>query len=146
MPTATASGDLGPPIATAARLSPQSAPSLDLGSILRGLVFTFVIVIVSALILSLVVHTTSITERSLPLVFKLITTFAIAVGGAVAARRTQAKGWLHGGLVGVVFIVLCFFFSFAFQSESLGAVSLGKELGLGLLAGLIGGVIGVNLQ
>lgn len=123
----------------------KAAPLVDPASILKGLIFTLVIVVISAVVLSMVVYATNVTERSFPLVFKLITTFSIAFGGAVAARKTRVRGWLHGGLVGVAFVIICFFFSYAFQAEGISLASVGKEFVLGLISGVVGGVIGVNI-
>ncbi|HHY38473.1 MAG TPA: TIGR04086 family membrane protein [Clostridia bacterium] len=123
---------------------PKTPPPLDAASILKGLIFTLAIVVISAVVLSLVVYTTNMTERSLPLIFKLISTFSIAFGGAVAARKAHARGWLHGGLVGIAFVVLCFFFSYAFHAQGITLASIGKEFVLALISGIVGGVIGVN--
>lgn len=122
----------------------KAPPLVDAASILKGLIFALAIVTLSAVVLSLVVYTTNMTERSLPLVFKLISTFSIAFGGAVAARKTQARGWLHGGLVGIAFVILCVFFSYAFQAEGITLASIGKEFVLALISGIVGGVVGVN--
>lgn len=71
--------------------------------VLSGLAWSFALLLLSTLILSLLLAATGLTEDSLPVYVYFIHGISVFVGGFIAARRSGHKGWYHGGLLGVVY-------------------------------------------
>ncbi|GAV23026.1 TIGR04086 family membrane protein [Carboxydothermus pertinax] len=70
---------------------------------------------------------------------------SLLAGGFVAGRKAQKKGLWHGLYLGGIFIVIFFVFSlWVFHSPFSFVVFLEKSLVI-LLAGAIGGILGVSI-
>lgn len=65
------------------------------------------------------------------------------LGGFMAARRAAGSGWLHGALAGLGMLVPVSLLMGVIESLP-GLMAALKMAGLGTVAGVIGGVLGVN--
>lgn len=122
----------------------KGGASFAVGAVVKGTLFSLGVAVGTALLLSVVVIVADWSTLSPYLVaFHYV---AIGAGGIVAARRAKRFGWLHGGIVGVLFtiIVALLFADSASISTLLESKWLLSSL-WGFAAGVAGGVLGVNL-
>jgi len=132
------------------RASPLSAsdssygPRLQAGAVVSGLVATFVVSLAAAGLLALVVYATPITEQSANAFLFLVGLGSLAVGAAYGAHLARGLGWAHGLAIGLAYAAISLALSPLLFP---GALSLGgalQRLVLGVAAGTLGGVLGVN--
>ena len=111
--------------------------------ILSGLLYAFIIMSIAAVITSLILMLTDQKEDALPAYAYIIHTISLCLGGWVAGRKAEMKGWYYGGILGLVYSVIIIMIGF-----------LGFEKGYDLntilfsaasfFIGALGGIIGVN--
>jgi len=111
--------------------------------ILVGLLYTFTIVLLSSIILTLLLYFTSLSEQSLPLLIYITTAISLLTGGFKTGKLATARGWYYGGITGAIYgLVLAFVwflgFNLGFQIRLLAIVLLS------FLFGSLGGMFGVN--
>lgn len=123
---------------------PSATVGTYLWAVVRGLACSAALTICGAVLVSLVqlIGGWDLARSGL---FQVFSHLSMAAGGYLAARTTQRNGWLVGGLVGVLFI-------FALNWATTGSLRVAGinrgdavRLGIGFLAGALGGVFGVNL-
>ena len=113
--------------------------------LLAGIVNAFVWLCVGAVLASLIVAMTSVTEQSLTAATFFIHGIASLFGGFSSGKRSGSKGWYFGALLGALYtaiVVLIGFLSFD--------AGIGKDtavlLSIAVPAGAIGGMVGVNAK
>ena len=71
---------------------------------------------------------------------------SIAVGSIYIAVKIGEKGWMNGGIVGVLYFLILVFLNYLFiRPFNMDLYSLSK-LFISLIVGIIGGVIGINVK
>jgi putative membrane protein (TIGR04086 family) len=111
---------------------------------LAGFIYTFVIVFLGAVFISLALSFTGTRESSLSTFVYVVNGFALFVGGFVSGKRAGKKGWYYGGMTGVLYYVFILLLSFLGFEAKLSISHLYSLLFTSLFAAL-GGIIGVNL-
>ncbi len=122
---------------TARRLNPSSVAS--------GLIWAFLLTLVLSAVMAALIFTTSISETTLSRFLEGGGLFSLFVGSAYAARRAGSLGWMHGGMVGALYILLSSLLGALFSPVQITLAMVGKRLALGAVLGAIGGTVGVNL-
>lgn len=116
--------------------SPWIAGQLTLWSIL----------LLGSLFTSLFMHYSSISLSStLPTITFALNGCGLLVGGFVAGRKSSGKGWLYGGMQGIIYSCTLLFISFlAFDSGMRINPLLFSTFSFGVSA--IGGILGINMK
>ncbi|MDD2630247.1 MAG: TIGR04086 family membrane protein [Limnochordia bacterium] len=113
--------------------------TFSIGAIFTGTLISLVSATVFSLIAATYLLITNITVLPTKWLFYL-GILATAIGGCQAARRIKAKGWFHGALVGVLFLILSYLL---FGLEGfIGHILWSKAL-ITIIAGSIGGMFGM---
>ena len=126
---------------------PILAPSWDrkmVWGIIRGVLISVIISLLLLLICSLVLHLTSVREKITPFLTCGIALLSVLYGSYHTGKQLGYRGWLHGGAVGVIYILLLLLVGIlAGNSFTLG-LNLFSKLFLGFVFGAAGGMWGVN--
>ncbi|HHY72883.1 MAG TPA: TIGR04086 family membrane protein [Bacillus bacterium] len=112
-------------------------------AILSGVITTFIIVLVSSLVLSLLLRFTNVQESSLTWVILILSFLALFIGGFVSGGKGKQRGWLVGAGTGLLFSLLVFLMQFLGYQTSFSIEQMAYHLGY-IIVALLGGVIGVN--
>jgi putative membrane protein (TIGR04086 family) len=118
---------------------------LFLRPVLSGLVAIVSILFLASLILTLILHFTSVQEASVQWFLLPITLLTLFIGGVIAGYKSGARGWYFGGLTGLTFLLLAWLVSFLGFDSVFTYTNLLLYLSYLLLA-IVGGVVGVNLS
>ncbi|QUH20535.1 TIGR04086 family membrane protein [Alkaliphilus sp. B6464] len=112
----------------------------------RGLIRGYIISLLLFLIVAVLITYTSIGENIIPLITSIIMIVGIVFAAIYASVNLRNKGWLHGGIIGLVFILILIGLSKIFIADySVDRIALYK-IGLSMGAGIIGGMLGVNIK
>jgi putative membrane protein (TIGR04086 family) len=121
--------------------------SLNHGAyILKSLLLSFISTFILVIVISLLLTYTPLKESRIPLLNTIIMIVSIAVGSIYIAVKIGEKGWMNGGIVGVLYFLILVFLNYLFiRPFNMDLYSLSK-LFISLIVGIIGGVIGINVK
>lgn len=112
----------------------------------RGLIRGYIVSILLFLIVAILITYTSVSEGIIPMITSIIMVVGIAFSAIYCSAHIKTKGWIHGGIIGIVFVLILIILSKVFISDySLDRIALYK-IGLGMVGGIIGGILGVNIK
>ncbi|MFS0727397.1 TIGR04086 family membrane protein [Paenibacillus sp. 1P07SE] len=124
----------------------KHVPKVKIGSpLLAGLMIAAIWLAASVLLLSLLLHFSSMKEQSLPQLSLIVHGICALAGGFVAGRRSGQKGWYHGSLLGGFYGLLVLLAGFLALDAPLSLQSL-MLFALALAAGGIGGMVGIHAR
>lgn len=112
--------------------------------ILKGLIISFVVTLVSIFIFSIILTYSNISEKIIPIVIIILTFISILIGTIIGVRKISKNGMLNGAIIGGVYVVLLYFISsllntgFALNTYTIVMIIAG------IVSGIIGGIIGIN--
>lgn len=114
-------------------------------TIIKGSLVAIAITIIGLLIFSLILTYTNVKESAqMPTVITIMA-ISIIVGSIISTRKVSKKGLLNGGLVGLIYILVIYLLSSIFVTNfSMNTHTLITII-VAIIAGTLGGVIGVNL-
>ena len=113
--------------------------------IIKGSVFAIILSVVFLLIYALVLTYTDISESTIIPVVTVIVGISILIGSMVSVRKIRKNGLLNGGIVGLIYVIALYITSsMCLVGFSITLNSL-IVLIVGILTGMVGGIIGVNL-
>jgi len=121
----------------------QGGFAIGFASILQGVGLAFAAVLAASAVIGLAVAWTPAWDAADSLLVSL-NVAAMACGGWLAGRRAPRLGWLHGGLAGLLYMLLVSWLlaPVAGVDQALAVVGW-KPLLYGFLAGAAGGIVGV---
>lgn len=115
-------------------------------AIIKGCLFAIILSIILLTIYALLLANTTISENTIMPVVLTITGISILIGGTISSRKMKKNGLIYGGIVGLVYVLTLYLAS----SISIVGFSLSVNsfmmLAVGVITGIIGGIIGVNMQ
>lgn len=126
-------------------LDSNDLKTFKLRAILIGFIWALGISFFLALLLGVILHYTSLSSALLPSFAALIFFLSILFGGTIAARSAGNNGLLNGIAVGIVYLIISVAINTISSPVSLGLVAFFKKLAYSLVAGALGGIIGVGL-
>ena len=121
-------------------------PGLGFGRCLINLMTAYAVTVILVLIFALVLCYSDISEEWISRGAKLITLFSVALAGALCAGRSHSSGWLVGGISGILYMVVLYALGYFIFGEIDLTLSSALRLLYGTLAGIVGGIIGINMK
>ena len=112
--------------------------------ILKGSAFSIVITLVLLFIYSALLTYTSLNENTMPVFVIAITAISILAGSLISSINIKKNGLTNGAMVGLIYILVIYLLSSIIgQNFSLNMYSIIMFVA-SVIAGAIGGIIGVN--
>lgn len=118
---------------------------IDFIRILKGVVRAYLFTLFLFLILALLIYFTSVSESIIPKAVIIISAFSIFLSGIDVTRNIDSMGWLHGGLIGFLYIAILLMLSFLIVRSFYFKWNIAIDLFLGFLTGVLAGILGVNI-
>ena len=115
-------------------------------AILKGEIIAFIINILGLIILSLVMAYSTILDTKIPTLVIAVNTLAILIGSSIATIKLEKKGIINGLIIGSLYIAIYLLISLIFAGSVSFSIKTILIITLGIIAGGIGGIIGVNLN
>ncbi|MGI6485824.1 MAG: TIGR04086 family membrane protein [Tepidanaerobacteraceae bacterium] len=113
--------------------------------IFKGVLFAYVLTLLLFLILGGVLFFTSLSEGVIPSLIVIISAVSIILSGIRATRGLENMGWLHGGVIGFLYMgILLLIRIFVISSVPQG-LETAIDLFVGFALGVVSGILGVNL-
>lgn len=115
-------------------------------AILKGELIAFIINILGLVIMSLIMTYSSISDTNIPTLVIAVNTLAILIGSSIATIKLEKKGILNGLIIGMLYMIIYLIISLIFAGNINFSSKTILLIILGIIAGGIGGIIGVNLN
>ncbi len=112
----------------------------------KGVIVACIVALLLFAILALLITYTNISESIIPAGILAILSISGLISGVYVGANLKTKGWLNGILIGFIFIGFIFLIGCILNKEILFELSFLYKLIIGIVAGGIGGMIGVNLK
>lgn len=109
-----------------------------------GVIFIFLFAALSSLIFSLILRFTSLQEGSLQYIITAMSFIGLFGGGFLSGGKGKQKGWLIGGLTGLLYSLIVFLFQYLGYDRLFDVQQLIYHICYILIA-MMGGILGVNL-
>jgi len=113
-------------------------------AVLHGLATILIIAIVCSLISAFILKFSSIQETSLQVVITAVSFISLFVGGFISGGKGKEKGWLLGGVTGLLNSIILFLFQYLGLNSLFDKEQLIYHTCFILIA-MMGGILGVNL-
>lgn len=114
-------------------------------SVLKGWIGAVLLTFMLMLILSLAMIKFELNDNIYSIIFTVITVVSLVIGAVLAARNNGEKGWLTGGIVGLLFFIFILVFSSVINgSFAFDITQIYKLIGC-FGVGTISGILGINL-
>lgn len=114
--------------------------------ILRGIIVSVLITMLGLLIFSIILTKTNTSEVTIFPVVVVITAISILIGSFIASGKIKNKGIVNGAIVGGCYMLVIYLLSSIMgNSFSLNVQSFVTIIAA-IMAGIIGGILGVNLR
>lgn len=128
------------------QITEENKPMGLYGIFLKSLAICFILSFILIVIYALILSFTSMSDSSMSLSIQIIMIVSITVSSIVGGKRINRKGWLFGLVLGLVFTILLVPLGIGFGQGFSFDKYFAARLLLGSSVGLIGGIIGVNLN
>ncbi len=124
----------------------DSQRSFSISLLLKGIVFAFLFSLLCFLILSIILSFTSISESIIKPASYIVMIVSIVIASGYVAQRVNKKGWIHGGVTGLLYILVLTIIGYFTGGGFIFDQLLISRILLGIVAGSIGGILGINLK
>ena len=112
--------------------------------ILKGLIFTFIVTLISMFIFCLILTYTNISESIIPIVIIILTFISILIGTMIGIKKIHKNGMLNGAIIGGTYVLLLYFISSILNTGFTFNIYTVLMIIAGIVSGIVGGIIGVN--
>lgn len=113
--------------------------------IIKGSIFAIIISLLLLFIYANLLTYTNIPETSIVPVVITISGISILVGSSISSLKIKKQGMINGALVGLIYMIFIYLLSsIVFTGFGLDTTAI-IMIVIGTAAGMIGGIIGVNL-
>ncbi|RKO67198.1 TIGR04086 family membrane protein [Desulfofundulus salinus] len=127
-------------------LNQETPGSFSLWEVLRGAFWGLAVSFLGSALIGAGYYFTSLSESSLPWFAAGLFFFSVLVGAWSAASRAGNRGLLHGLGVAVLFFLVSWLLATTVLPSQVMPVSLFQKLILALVAGALGGILGVGFS
>lgn len=101
--------------------------------------------IISSLVFSIILRFTSVQESSLQFVITGVSFVTLFGGGFIAGGKGKQKGWLLGGITGIIYSLIIFLFQFLGFDSLFTFEQIVYHICY-FLTCMMGGILGVNIS
>lgn len=116
----------------------------NVSRIVKGSVFAILLTLVFLLLFSVMLTYTNISEKTITPVVIVITAISILIGSSISTKNININGILNGGMVGAIYIIFIYILSSIICSGFYLSLKSILMIISAIVAGMIGGIIGVN--
>lgn len=115
-------------------------------NVARGSIIAITITLVCLVIFSVILANTEVAESTINPVIILVTAVSIFVGSIMSVSRISKRGIINGGIVGMIYFLAIYILSGMVNSNFSINISGIILIICGILAGMLGGIVGVNIK
>ena len=114
--------------------------------LIKGSISSIIISVIFLFVYAIVLTYTTVPESTMPLVITVIIGVSILIGSSMSSMKIKKNGFINGGVVGLIYMLFLYISSnMALSGFSINLNTLILIIS-GIVVGMIGGIIGVNIK
>ncbi len=113
---------------------------------MKGILSACVFSVLAFILMALMITYTNVSEGIIPIVTSIVMVISVAMSGMYAGLKLRRKGWLNGAAAGLLYAMLIMVIGWIFLDQFTVGMLLLLKSSVGIVAGGVGGMIGVNLK
>lgn len=115
--------------------------------IFKGIIISIIFTFICLLIFSCLLVYTNIGEDLIQPVIIVTTGISILIGSMIGNRKQNKNGIINGGVIGLIYMLVIYLISSIINGGNFNLnIQSIMMIGIGLIGGMIGGIIGVNIK
>lgn len=114
--------------------------------VIKGSIVAIVITLISLFLFAAILTYTNLQETMMTPVIIVITAISILIGSSISTLKIKKNGLINGALVGMIYIVTIYLISSITGSGFNCNMNTIIMMASAIIAGMLGGIIGVNLN
>lgn len=114
-------------------------------NMIKGVLISFIITLILFYILGIILSSTSLPEKIITPAIIIITGVSILIGASISMIKSNDKGLIKGGLIGLFYFTIIYLCSSIMLKNFEVNVYSSIMLVACFICGSIGGVLGVNM-
>lgn len=124
----------------------KSELSANLIRIIKGSITAIIITLILLFIFAILLTYTKLQESIINPVVIVITAISILIGSSISTFKIKKNGLLNGALVGIIYIITMYIISSLTGTGFTCNINTIIMMASSVIAGMLGGIIGVNLN
>lgn len=113
--------------------------------VVKGSFIAIIVSIILLLIYASLLTYTNISEETMTPVVIIISGISILIGSTISSMKIKKQGMVNGALVGLIYILFIYILSSMLLTGFTINIKTMIMMIVGTVAGMIGGIVGVNL-
>ena len=113
--------------------------------IVKANIIALIVALIAILVSALIVKIFTVSDGAIPIINQVIKSVSIFIGCLISLKKPN-NGWLRGLICGFIFMWLSFVVFSALDNNFVFGLSLLNDSVLGAVAGMISGIIAVNIR
>ena len=115
--------------------------------IFKGIIISVIFTFICLFIFSCLLVYTDIREDLIQPVIIVTTGISILIGSMIGNRKQNKNGIINGGVIGLIYMLVIYLISSIINGGNFNLnIQSIMMIGIGLIGGMIGGIIGVNIK
>ena len=124
----------------------KSELSANFIRIIKGSITAIIITLILLFIFAILLTYTKLQENVINPVVIVISAISILIGSSISTLKIKKNGLLNGALVGIIYIITIYIISSLTGSGFACNINTIIMMTSSVIAGMLGGIIGVNLN
>ena len=113
---------------------------------IKGLIISFITTIILILIFSIILVKTNIKEEYIDTVIIIISSISILIGTSISTIKLKKNGIINGIFISITYMLVLYIFSSILNGNFSVEIKTICMMIVGILLGVLGGIIGVNIK
>lgn len=114
--------------------------------IIKGSLLAIIMSVIFLAVFATILAYTNVSESTILPTIIVIVSISILAGSFLCSRKIKQNGILNGAIVGLVYMLALYIISSAIVMDFSLTFDSFIMIGAGILAGIVGGIIGVNIK
>ena len=111
----------------------------------KGSIIAIFITLFLLFIFSIILTYSNIQEKTITPIIIIISAFSVLIGSSIAMIKTKKSGIFNGMLIGIIYIFTIYVLSSIIEKNFSLNINSFIMMIISIIAGMIGGIIGVNI-
>lgn len=119
---------------------------MNMVSLFKGLLVSYLITIPAFMLFALILANTDFPQRLTTPAVVVTTLVSVLTAGAISTKGVRNRGWLNGSIVGLIYMIILYVLSSLVYNDFTIDKYVVTMTIIGILAGAIGGIVGINAK
>lgn len=117
----------------------------NLKAVFSGSLISLILTVILIFICAIIYYFSNINQNVVNLIIFFIAILSVFSGGFITSKNVSSKGFLYGLMTAVFYFIIIIAAAFIINKNFSLSANILTMLGGGICAGILGGILGVNM-